>query len=55
MASPPLIVPQQVRPKYGFNRTAERLNGRAAMVGFIAVVLIEAVTGHGLMHWLGLA
>jgi hypothetical protein len=54
MASPPLLVPQQVRPKYGFNRDVERFNGRAAMLGFIALVLIEVFTGHGLMHWLGL-
>jgi hypothetical protein len=54
MASPPLLVPHADRPQYGFNRTAERMNGRAAMIGFLAVILIEAFTGHGLMHWLGL-
>ncbi len=46
--------PNIQRPKLGFNDYAERLNGRAAMVGFIAIVLIELVTGEGLLSWLGL-
>jgi hypothetical protein len=51
----PTVVPQIKRPKAGFNQYAERLNGRAAMVGFIAIILIEAVTGKGILTWLGLA
>ncbi|MFE4105001.1 hypothetical protein [Almyronema epifaneia] len=52
--SEPTAVPNLERPKSGFNEYAERLNGRAAMVGFIIVVLIEFVTGKGVLAWLGL-
>ncbi|MEB3164562.1 MAG: chlorophyll a/b-binding protein [Prochlorothrix sp.] len=33
----------------GFNERAEKLNGRAAMIGFIALLLVELTTGHGLL------
>ena len=32
----------------------ERLNGRVAMVGFAAVLVIEALTGDTFLHWAGL-
>lgn len=55
MAKPtPTVTPQFEQPKYGFHRNAEKLNGRAAMVGFAAIVLIEYVTGRGLLSWIGL-
>jgi Chlorophyll A-B binding protein len=41
-------------PKFGFNSYAERLNGRAAMIGFVATLAIEYFTGQGLLAWLGL-
>lgn len=50
----PTVTPNLQRPKTGFNDYAERLNGRAAMVGFVLVVLIELVTGKGVLTWLGL-
>jgi hypothetical protein len=50
----PTQVPNVSDPKYGFNRYAEQLNGRAAMVGLIAAVLIEVLTGQGVLSWLGL-
>jgi hypothetical protein len=50
----PTQVPQATDPKMGFNTYAERLNGRAAMVGFILAVAIELFTGKGLLAWLGL-
>ncbi|MFK8182607.1 MAG: hypothetical protein AB8B99_04480 [Phormidesmis sp.] len=43
------------RPKKGFNQYAEQLNGRAAMIGLVALVLIELLTGKGIMTLLGLA
>jgi hypothetical protein len=52
--TPPTTSPSLERPKTGFNEYAERLNGRAAMVGFMATILIEAITGRGLLSWLGL-
>ncbi|MEL6381016.1 MAG: hypothetical protein AAFQ89_00800 [Cyanobacteria bacterium J06626_18] len=50
----PTVVPKIERPKTGFTAYAERLNGRAAMVGFILVLLIEYFTGQGVLSWLGL-
>lgn len=55
MAKPePKTLPEPLRPKYGFNQFAERINGRAAMVGFVLMILLELVTGQGLLSWLGL-
>ncbi|MGB7087659.1 MAG: hypothetical protein WBD47_19015 [Phormidesmis sp.] len=51
----PTKVPDMERPKKGFNQSAERLNGRAAMIGMVALVLIELLTGKGLLTLLGLA
>jgi Chlorophyll A-B binding protein len=40
--------------KFGFTGSAENLNGRMAMIGFIAAVVTELVTGQGVLHFLGL-
>lgn len=50
----PTVVPKIARPKAGFTSYAERLNGRAAMVGFVVILVIEYVTGQGILTWLGL-
>lgn len=50
----PTVTPKLQSPKFGFNDYAERLNGRAAMVGFVITLVIEYVTGQGLLSWLGL-
>ena len=50
----PTTTPNIEDPKFGFNKYAERLNGRAAMIGFILILVIEYVTGQGLLSWLGL-
>lgn len=50
----PSVTPKLSEPKFGFNDYAERLNGRAAMVGFVLTLLIEYATGQGLLAWLGL-
>ena len=41
-------------PSFGWNRYAERINGRFAMVGFVALLLLELVTGQTFWVWLGL-
>jgi hypothetical protein len=46
--------PKLNEPKFGFNDYAERLNGRAAMIGFVITLGIEYATGQGLLSWLGL-
>jgi len=50
----PTTTPKLENPKFGFNDYAERLNGRAAMIGFVATLIVEYVTGQGLLSWLGL-
>ncbi|EAZ89876.1 chlorophyll a/b-binding protein [Crocosphaera chwakensis] len=50
----PSQTPDLEEPKFGFNDYAERLNGRAAMVGFLLILVIEYLTGQGLLSWLGL-
>lgn len=50
----PSVNPNTQEPLFGFNRYAERLNGRAAMIGFVAMLLVEFLTGKGVLSWLGL-
>lgn len=52
--SQPTVTPKLEDPKFGFNEYAERLNGRAAMVGFLLTVIIEYATNQGVLSWLGL-
>lgn len=40
--------------KFGFTRFAEIWNGRLAMIGFIAAVVVEYYTGQGILGQLGL-
>jgi hypothetical protein len=55
MTSPqPSTTPKLEEPKFGFTEYAERLNGRAAMIGFVLTLVIEYLTGQGLLSWLGL-
>ncbi len=35
-------------------KNAERLNGRAAMIGMIAGIIVEGLTGQGIAHQIGL-
>lgn len=51
----PKVVPQVNDPKFGFNGYSERLNGRAAMVGFLIMLAIEYFSGQDLISWLGLS
>lgn len=50
----PTVTPRLEEPKFGFNEYAERLNGRAAMIGFLIMVAIEYFTDQGVLAWLGL-
>lgn len=50
----PSVTPNLEVTKFGFNQYAERLNGRAAMIGFLLMVIIEVTTNQGVLAWLGL-
>ncbi|MEH2291616.1 high light inducible protein [Nostoc sp.] len=36
----------------GFTEYAKKLNGRLAMIGFVSLIALEVLTGHGLIGWL---
>lgn len=40
--------------KFGFTPQAELWNGRFAMIGFVAALIVEYVTGSGVLRFLGL-
>lgn len=40
--------------RFGFTPQSENWNGRLAMIGFLSVVLIEAFTGNGFLHFWGI-
>ena len=50
MREPPLV-PIRKKPRYGFHTHTENLNGRLAMLGFLALLLVEFKLGHGLLIW----
>jgi Chlorophyll A-B binding protein len=54
VAPQPTVKPKLVVTRFGFNRYAEQLNGRASMMGFAALLAIEYFTGQNPLAWLGL-
>ena len=40
-------------PEFGWSAYAERINGRFAMAGFLAVLLVEALSHDAFLHWAG--
>ena len=44
----------QELPAFGWSAYAERINGRFAMIGFLAIVLTEALSRDTFLHWAGL-
>ena len=41
-------------PEFGWSGYAERINGRFAMVGLIAVLIIEAISKISFLEWAGI-
>ena len=41
-------------PNFGWSNYAERMNGRFAMMGFIAILIIEILSNKGFLYWAGL-
>ena len=40
-------------PAFGWSAYAERVNGRFAMVGFLAILVVEAISGDTFLRWAG--
>jgi Chlorophyll A-B binding protein len=40
--------------RWGFTPQAEIWNGRLAMIGFAATILVEAFSGQGFLHFWGI-
>lgn len=40
--------------EFGSNPSAELWNGRLAMIGFLSAIIVELVTGQGVLQWLGI-
>ncbi|MFM7472104.1 MAG: chlorophyll a/b-binding protein [Nodosilinea sp.] len=45
---------QEPQPGFGWTAYAERLNGRFAMVGFVALLVLELFSHQDFCTWLGL-
>ncbi len=41
-------------PEFGWSGYAERINGRFAMIGLVAVLLIEAISKVSFLEWAGI-
>ncbi len=41
-------------PEFGWSGYAERINGRFAMVGLMAVLLVEAISRISFLEWAGI-
>ena len=41
-------------PAFGWSGYAERVNGRFAMIGFLSILLVEALSHDTFLHWSGL-
>ena len=52
-ASPATSATTNDVPAFGWSAYAERVNGRFAMVGFAAILLVEAISGDTFLHWAG--
>ncbi|MDZ7957957.1 MAG: chlorophyll a/b-binding protein [Aulosira sp. DedQUE10] len=40
--------------RWGFTPQSENWNGRFAMIGFVAAILVEVFSGQGVLHFWGI-
>ncbi|WP_448565022.1 chlorophyll a/b-binding protein [Trichothermofontia sp.] len=52
--SPAIADPARPTPTFGWSAYAEQLNGRFAMIGFVALLILEFFTHQDFFTWLGL-
>lgn len=52
--APAQAEPTQAEPGFGWTSYAETINGRFAMVGFVALLILELFTHQDFFTWLGL-
>jgi hypothetical protein len=53
-SAPPSSAPPQPEPAFGWTSYAEIINGRFAMIGFVALLILELFTRQDFFTWLGL-
>lgn len=46
--------PAQTEPAFGWTAYAEQINGRFAMIGFVALLVLELLTRQDFFTWMGL-
>lgn len=46
--------PVQPEPAFGWTAYAEQINGRFAMIGFVALLVLELLTHQDFFTWMGL-
>ena len=49
-----LTQPEASEPSFGWTQYAEQLNGRFAMIGFVALLLLELFTAQDFFSWIGI-
>ncbi|NJM98353.1 MAG: hypothetical protein HC800_15395 [Phormidesmis sp. RL_2_1] len=45
---------ETLSPEFGWTQYAEKINGRFAMVGFVALLTLELLTRQDFFTWIGL-
>lgn len=51
--SKPEVQTTEEQPAFGWTRYAELINGRFAMIGFVALLILQFVTRQDFFTWLG--
>ena len=47
-------IEMQDKYKFGWSNYSERTNGRFAMLGFLAIILIELISHKSFLNWIGI-
>ena len=45
---------QSIEYNFGWNKYSEITNGRFAMIGFVAIILIELISNQSFLTWAGI-